>query len=219
MNRLVEIKELLEFLNSILTQKWPIGQVTQENQILIFYAINQDAYTSAMTRIDNFSKKYGYNFRVNVYPYWGNADVIEAKKIKIYGLYSSWCSNIKDVNFELFDDSIVSLMVDNHCSAAVFEAFKYIESTVREKGKYNKTEKGVPLMRKAFNKENGMLINSEWTDAEKEAVVQLFAGAIGFMKNPSSHHMIDIDKGRALEMLNFAHYLLRVLNDIPIKSE
>lgn len=49
-----------------------------------------------------------------------------------------------------------------------------------------------------------MIIISEWTDAEKEVVIQLFAEAIGFVKNPSSHHLIDIKKGEALELLNFA---------------
>ena len=61
------------------------------------------------------------------------------------------------------------------------------------------------------------LINAEWTDAEREAIAQLFAGAIGFMKNPSSHHMITFNKDEALEMLNFAHYLLRILKTLPSK--
>lgn len=171
-----------------------------------------------MQKINEFERKYGYSFKVYAQPYWGNADILDAMKMQILNLLNIWQKNIKNSNFELFDDSIVSLIVDNHCSAAVFEAFKYIETIVRSKGNYAKTEKGVPLMRKAFNKESGSLINPDWIDAEKEAVAQLFAGAIGFMKNPGSHHMINIDKDQALEMLNFAHYLLRILTTLPVKE-
>ena len=215
MNRLTAIKNLLDEINRALQYKIATSQIQQFGQTLTFYSMNTELYNSTIHKINEFEKMYDYSFKVQVYPYWGNADILEAKKIKIQSLYASWQSNIQNLNFELFEDSIVSLMVDNHCSAAVFEAFKYIETIVREKGRYAKTEKGVSLMRKAFNKDNGPLINEEWTDAEKEAIVQLFAGAIGFMKNPRSHHMITIDKNKALEMLNFAHYLLRILTTLP----
>lgn len=218
MNRLTDIKILLQEIDNTLKQKFPINQIQQGWQVLIFYGLSDSLYNSTMQKINEFEKKYGYKFEVYVYPYWGKADILETMKLKIQNLLNSWQSNIQNLNFELFDDTIVSLIVDNHCSTAVFEAFKYIETTVREKGGYAKTEKGVPLMRKAFNKDNGPLINAEWTDAEKEAIAQLFAGAIGFMKNPSSHHMINIKKSQALEMLNFAHYLLRILSTVPIQE-
>ena len=218
MNRLVNIKKLLQNINDVLQKKRPINQIQQGWQVLTFYSISNELYSSTIQMINEFENMYGYSFKVQTYPYWGNADILEAKKLQIQNLLNSWQVNAKYQQFELFDDTIVSLIVDNHSSTAVFEAFKYIETIVREKGGYSKTEKGVPLMRKAFNKDNGPLINPEWTDAEKEAIVALFAGAIGFMKNPSSHHMISIEKDQALEMLNFAHYLLRVLSNLPSKD-
>lgn len=218
MNRLTDIKTLLHEIENALKQKFPINQIQQGWQVLTFYGLSDTLYNSTMQKINEFEKKYGYRFEVYTYPYWGKADVLEAMKLKIQNELNSWLQNIKNSDFELFDDTIVSLIVDNHCSSAVFEAFKYVESVVRLKGKYAKTEKGVPLMRKAFNKDNGPLIDTEWTDAEKEAIVQLFAGAIGFIKNPSSHHMINIDKEQALEMLNFAHYLLRILSKLSVQE-
>lgn len=217
MNRLTAIKNLLDEINSALQQKIPYNQIQQGWQTLVFYRMDTNLYNAIMLKINEFERAYSYSFKVYTYPYWGNADILEAMRLQIQNLFDTWQSNIKNNNFELFEDSILSLMVDNHCSAAVFEAFKYIETIVREKGGYAKTEKGVPLMRKAFNKDNGPLINAEWTDAEKEAIAQLFAGAIGFMKNPSSHHMITFNKDEALEMLNFAHYLLRILKTLPSK--
>lgn len=217
MNRLTDIKILLTEIGTALQQKFPINQFQQGWQILVTYGIHTNLYNSTMQKINEFERKYGYSFKVYAQPYWGNVDILDAMKMQILNLLNIWQKNIKNSDFELFEDSIVSLMVDNHCSAAVFEAFKYIETIVRKKGGYAKTEKGVPLMRKAFNKDNGPLINAEWTDAEREAIAQLFAGAIGFMKNPSSHQMITINKDEALEMLNFAHYLLRILKTLPSK--
>lgn len=215
MNRLTDIKILLTEVDKVLQQKFPINQFQQGWQILVTYGIHTSLYNSIIQKINEFERKYGYSFQIYAQPYWGNADILDAMKMQILNLLNTWQKNIKNSDFELFDDSIVSLIIDNHCSSAVFEAFKYIDTIVRSKGNYAKTEKGVPLMRKAFNKDNGPLINPDWIDAEKEAVAQLFAGAIGFMKNPSSHHMIDIRKEQALEMLNFAHYLIRILHGLP----
>lgn len=215
MNRLEAIKNLLHEIDEVLQHKTLFNQIQQGWQILTFYSINASLYSSTMQKINEFERKYNYSFKVYAYPYWGNADVLEAMRLQIQSLFNLWQKNIRGSDFELFDDSIISLVVDGHFSAAVFDAFKYVETIVRSKGNYAKIEKGVPLMRKAFSKDNGPLINPEWIDAEKEAIAQLFAGAIGFMKNPSSHHMIDIEKEHALEMLGFAHYLLRILNNLP----
>lgn len=41
---------------------------------------------------------------------------------------------------------------------------------------------GVPLMRKAFHPESGPLTNKDETIAERDALMQLFAGSIGRFK-------------------------------------
>ena len=74
---------------------------------------------------------------------------------------------------------------------AIFRAFKAVEVAVRKKGGYAKSDIGTDLMRKAFNPKTGKLTNTHSEEAEKQAMSNLFAGAIGLFKNPTSHRDID----------------------------
>jgi hypothetical protein len=66
--------------------------------------------------------------------------------------------------------------------AAVLFSFKAVEVAVREAGAFPDTEIGVNLMRKAFNPDTGPLTRLTDPPAEREALMQLFAGAIGSYK-------------------------------------
>jgi hypothetical protein len=65
-------------------------------------------------------------------------------------------------------------------------------------------------MLKAFG-ETGPLMPG---DAEgRKAARELFAGAISFCKNPSSHHEINFDDPReVIDMISFANQLLRIVD-------
>ena len=93
---------------------------------------------------------------------------------------------------------------------AVFQAFKQVEVAVRNVGNYEETDIGVPLMRKAFHADTGNLTNPDQQSAEKEAIAHLFAGAIGYCKNPSSHREVEITAEEAIEMIALASLLLRI---------
>ena len=75
---------------------------------------------------------------------------------------------------------------------AIFQAFKVVEVQVRKTGEYANSDIGVSLMRKAFHPQSGSLTNTESEEAEKQAMSNLFAGAIGLFKNPASHRFIDV---------------------------
>lgn len=62
---------------------------------------------------------------------------------------------------------------------AVFEAFKEVEVVVRAAGSFDAKVIGVPLMRLAFDPENGPLTDKALPTAEREALSSLFAGSIG----------------------------------------
>jgi uncharacterized protein (TIGR02391 family) len=96
---------------------------------------------------------------------------------------------------------------------AVFVAFKTVEVAVRETGAFPDTDIGVTLMRKAFHPETGPLTRLADPVAEREALQQLFAGAIGSYKNPHSHRNVTINEAaEAQEMVMLASHLLRIVD-------
>jgi hypothetical protein len=69
------------------------------------------------------------------------------------------------------------------------------------------------MMRRAFDPQSGPLTNPVITMAEREAQAALFAGAIGYAKNPHSHRNVGtVDPNEALELILFANHLLRIVS-------
>ncbi len=97
---------------------------------------------------------------------------------------------------------------------AIFQAFKAVEVLVRKKGGYDKSDIGVNLMRKAFHPQTGKLTNSHSIESEKQAMADLFAGAIGLFKNPTSHRDIDgISPEEAADYIKIANCLLKMIDE------
>ena len=95
---------------------------------------------------------------------------------------------------------------------AVFKAFRMVEITVREAAKCDAKDIGTALMRKAFDKNSGLLTNQGDPESEREALAHLFAGAIGVYKNPQSHRVHEIKSiAEAQEMVMLASHLLRIV--------
>jgi uncharacterized protein (TIGR02391 family) len=116
----------------------------------------------------------------------------------------------------LFAQKVVPLFRRGDFDVAVFQAFKEVEVAVRKTANANSagypdSELGVSLMRKAFHPENGPLTDTTVVVAEREAVQQLFAGAIGHAKNPTSHRDVVIDAQEAARLILFASYLLGII--------
>ena len=96
---------------------------------------------------------------------------------------------------------------------AVFEAMKAVEVAVREAAGLPAKDIGTALMRKAFDPENGPLIDTTDLKAEREACSALFAGAIGSYKNPQSHQRVSLDDpDEAAEIIMLANHLLRIVD-------
>ena len=105
-----------------------------------------------------------------------------------------------------------SIFLQGDYDTAVLQAFKQVEVAVREAGYYADTEFGVRLMRNAFHPENGALTDSSQQQAEKQARSDLFVGAIGSYKNPSSHRNVEITAEEAVEIIILASHLLRIVD-------
>ena len=104
------------------------------------------------------------------------------------------------------------LLSGEEYSLAVFQAFKEVEIAVRTAGNYAETNYGTDLMRKAFNVADGNLTDHNQASSEKQALSDLFAGAIGYYKNPHSHRNVAVTAEEAAEMIILASHLLRIVD-------
>jgi uncharacterized protein (TIGR02391 family) len=103
------------------------------------------------------------------------------------------------------------LFIRGDYDTAVFQAFKEVEVRVRELASLPVTLIGYELMRKAFNPENGKLTNLGQVMSERQSTSDLFAGAIGLFKNPSSHRDVNWeDPQDCVELIYLANHLLRI---------
>ena len=94
---------------------------------------------------------------------------------------------------------------------AVFKAFRAVEIAVRAAAALEPKHVGVKLMQKAFG-QGGALRDPEADTAEADALMQLFAGAIGSYKNPHSHRHVALEADEAIEMVMLASHLLRIVD-------
>lgn len=95
--------------------------------------------------------------------------------------------------------------------AAAFMAMKEVEVAVRDVGGLDTSLVGTRLMQEAF-RPGGPLHQPDLDPGESVATMELFKGAIGLFKNPSSHRRVDFtDPTEAAEVVLLADLLLRLL--------
>ena len=176
--------------------------------------LDKFSYEKWMTKTNDFLNKYNINnCKVQINGQMSPSDIMISKLAKITALYESFSLDDNCLsNLHLLPQDIKDLYRDKHYSQAVFDAFKYIEVKVRTKSGLDNLL-GVDLMRQAFSAKNGPLKNSKLPEGEQVAQMELYAGAIGFIKNPKSHKMLTLSEEKCIELLHLANYLLRVLEE------
>lgn len=124
----------------------------------------------------------------------------------------------KDTLLPELQEDVWSLFHRGQFEIAVFAAMKAVEVAVRGASGLN-DEIGVPLMRRAFDKNTGPLTDMSATEGEREMRAHLFAGAIGSYKNPHSHRDVRLeDPHEAAEIILLANHLLRIVSKLPLRS-
>lgn len=94
---------------------------------------------------------------------------------------------------------------------AVFQAYRELEVAIREAGKYNASDYGADLARRAFDAKSGPLTDMPKPTAEREALAHLVAGALGSYKNPHSHRKVKLAVDESVEMIILASHILKIV--------
>jgi uncharacterized protein (TIGR02391 family) len=96
---------------------------------------------------------------------------------------------------------------------AVFKAFKAVEVAVRPLTSAPPHVVGRDLMVKAFHAETGSLRDAMEPTAERESLMELFRGAVGRFKNPTSHREVNFgEPAEVIEILQLASLLMRIVD-------
>ena len=111
-------------------------------------------------------------------------------------------------------ESVWNAFLRRDYTAAVFQAMREVEIAVRNAAGYAPNKHGVAMIREAFNpKGNGPLADPEQLEAEADALMHLFSGAIGSYKNPHSHRNVDLNSSEeAAEIILLASHLLKIVD-------
>jgi uncharacterized protein (TIGR02391 family) len=194
------------------------NEVDRKNHTAIINIyVNSDLFNKWYEKVKIFLKQNNYEDSI-VKPssFLKNFDITKQQLAKLNGILELQAytthKNIENSLWGYIPNNIKKLYDDGHYQQAVFEAYKYIEVIVRNKGNYPEVLLGTKLMRKAFDVQNGNLTNFDLPDSERQSQSDLYAGVIGFIKNPKSHHNLEVKNKKATELLYFANYLLRILD-------
>jgi uncharacterized protein (TIGR02391 family) len=112
----------------------------------------------------------------------------------------------------LIENESKSAFLRGDYGLAVLSAFKQVEVAVRAAGSFSWNDLGVDLMNNAFKPNVGPLTDTAIPEPEQLGLRSLFAGAIGYFKNPGSHRNVPTDPVEVAEILFFASLLLRIVD-------
>lgn len=140
------------------------------------------------------------------------------KDDKAFEIYATASQFPKALLHPIIADEVWVQLAQGNFAVAVFIAFRAVEESVRDAAGFTTDDHGVPMMRRAFHKDQGPLTRRDDPEAEKEALSALFAGAIGSYKNPHSHRTVAIEDAReAQEMVLLASHLLRIVDSRRVR--
>lgn len=108
--------------------------------------------------------------------------------------------------------TVLPLFQRRDYETAVFAAMKQVELAVRKASELPDNLVGTSLMRKAFQPDQRLGMGLP-VDAERQALSDLFAGAMGYFRNTTGHRTVDFEPAEAAQVILFASELLNIVTD------
>lgn len=135
-------------------------------------------------------------------------------KVLKEGLESIRATEPLDVALHSRIESVRSKFLLGEYELAAFAAMREVEIRVRELSGADSSLIGVKLMRKSFG-DGGQPADPELDPGERTGIMELFAGATGTYKNPSSHRQVDYaDPTEGSEVILLADLLMQLLDRV-----
>ena len=122
----------------------------------------------------------------------------------------------KQLHQRVIDSSYDSFLRQDYDNA-VFKAFRALEDRVRMEAGLTKETIGRGVMNTAF-KDGGTLRDPTEHKTEADSFMNICSGAVGYLKNPSSHRAVNFDPIEVIEILFMASWMHRQV-DTRIESK
>jgi uncharacterized protein (TIGR02391 family) len=117
-------------------------------------------------------------------------------------------------------DAVWTSFVRGEYDTAVFQAMRHVEIATREASGADADWPGVKMARWAFKPLEGPLTDKESEAGEQQGMMDLFAGALGALKNPHSHRIVNFrSPAEAAAVIIFASQLLRIVENAKLRNE
>ena len=121
----------------------------------------------------------------------------------------------RDILHPAILESSYAPFIRSDYDASVFWAFRQLEIQVRQVSSLGREFHGAELMRRAFNKSNGVLRSENHTEKEQTALENLFVSCFGYYRNPLGHRDLEIvDPIVAIEMIIIASHLAKIVDEL-----
>lgn len=119
----------------------------------------------------------------------------------------------------ILEADVKPLFLRGNLDAAVFQAYREVEIRMRSAASLGNDIYGQALVTKCFHPESGTLVDINQEPAEREALYLLLRGAIGLYKNPQSHRNVESTVREASVLINFADYLIKLVEGRTVISQ
>ena len=147
-----------------------------------------------------------HGYKVFTQPGREISDAVDLKKFRDAGAFP------KSLLHPLIADKVWNALMRGDLGEAVSIAFKAVEEEARAAAGLTNADFGANLVKRAFDPTNGPLTDQNELPNERKALLDLFAGAMGYFRNPNAHRSVPMTLQDAQDQVMLGSQLLRKID-------